>query len=190
MKVASVSLIVTVYNEQSTIIDFLKSALNQTFLPEEIIVVDGGSKDNTVKLISSLIPLAKAKNVQIKFLIKKGNRSTGRNRAVKASRNEIILCSDSGNILDKKWIENIIKPFNNKSVNVVAGYYKGLSRGVFQESLIPYVLVMEDNVDEKNFLPATRSMAFKKSIWKKAGGFEEKLSHNEDYAFANKLKQT
>ena len=46
---------------------------------------------------------------------------------------------------------------------------------------------MDDKIDEKEFLPATRSMAFKKAAWKKIGGFDEKLSHNEDYAFANKL---
>ena len=47
---------------------------------------------------------------------------------------------------------------------------------------------MEDKITGgKEFLPATRSMALTKSIWKKAGRFDEQLSHNEDYAFANKL---
>ena len=47
---------------------------------------------------------------------------------------------------------------------------------------------MEDKIKEE-FLPATRSMAFRKEVWKKIGGFDENLSHNEDYAFANKIKK-
>ena len=72
---------------------------------------------------------------------------------------------------------------------MVAGYYKAKASSVFEKSLIPYVLVMPDKVDADNFLPASRSMALKKSIWEKAGKFDEKLSHNEDYAFAKKLKR-
>lgn len=188
MKQTKLSLITTVFNEQNTIIKFLQSVFEQSKLPDEIIIVDGGSTDNTLSEISKF-KFPKIENTpNIKILFKKGNRSIGRNEAIKNAKGEIILSSDAGNVLDKYWIENIIKPFNNKQVDVVAGYYKGVSKNIFQKSLIPYVLVMEDKINEKEFLPAARSMAFKKTIWKKAGGFDERLSHNEDYAFAHKLK--
>lgn len=183
------SFITTVFNEQETIVKFLESVFAQTKLPDEIIVVDGGSTDNTLSEISKFkFPQGK-KVPQIKILFKKGNRSIGRNEAIKNAKGDIILSSDSGNVLDKHWIENIVKPFNDKRADVVAGYYKGIFKNIFQKSLISYVLVMEDKINEKEFLPATRSMAFKKFIWKKAGGFDERLSHNEDYAFANTLKK-
>jgi cellulose synthase/poly-beta-1,6-N-acetylglucosamine synthase-like glycosyltransferase len=44
-------------------------------------------------------------------------------------------------------------------------------------------------VNPDNFLPATRSVAFTKKIWKEVGGFDEKFSHNEDYAFAKALQK-
>ena len=182
------SLITTVFNEQETIIKFLESVFTQTKLPDEIIIVDGGSTDNTLSEISKFKFPQNKKVPNIKILFKKGNRSIGRNEAIKNAKGEIILSSDSGNILDKNWVKNITKPFSDKTVDVVAGYYKGISQNIFQKSLIPYVLVMDDKVDENNFLPATRSMAFKKNVWKKIGGFDEKLSHNEDYAFARKLQ--
>lgn len=185
-----VSFITTVYNESDTIIPFLESVLNQSQLPDEIIVVDGGSKDSTLSQISKF----KSQNPNnkypdIKVLTKKGNRSVGRNEAISNAKYEIIAISDAGNILDKNWIKNITKPFNHKDIDVVAGYYKGVSKNIFQKCLIPYVLVMQDKINNEEFLPATRSMAIKKSIWQKAGKFDEKLSHNEDYAFANKLKK-
>lgn len=193
------SLVCTVLNEEKTIEEFINSIVKQSVLPNEIIIVDGGSSDGTVANIKYKISRlrqgfggqAKLKDYRIKFkvFIKKGNRSVGRNEGIKRASSETILITDSGCILDKDWIKNITKPFNDKNTDVVAGYYKGESKNIFQKSLIPYVLVMPDKINEKEFLPATRSMAFKKSIWKKAGGFDEKLSHNEDYAFANKLKE-
>ncbi len=184
-----ISFITTVYNEEKTIDSLLKSLFSQSKLPDEIIIVDGGSKDLTVSKIKN--QKSKIKNFKGKFLIlcKKGNRSIGRNEAIKRAKGDIIACSDSGNILDKKWLENITKPFTDKSIDVVAGYYAGLAKNVFQKCLVPYVLVMPGRIDPHNFLPATRSMAFTKAIWKKAGGFDERFSHNEDYVFANKLKE-
>lgn len=184
-----VSFITTVYNEQDNIALFLKSVFNQSQKPDEVIVVDGGSKDKTVEKINQLINSRESKGIDVRLIAKKGNRSVGRNEAIRLAQNEIITISDAGNILDRNWLKNIIKPFENKKTDVVAGYYKGLSKNIFQKCLIPFVLVMPDKAGgQEEFLPATRSMAIKKSVWKKAGGFDEKLSHNEDYAFANKLK--
>ena len=185
----SLSFIATVYNEEKTVEPFIRSIFEQTKKPDEIIIVDGGSADGTV---------AKIKDVQLKnkeykgrfiILTKKGNRSVGRNEAIKHTRGDIIVCSDSGNILDKDWLKHITAPFIDSSIAVVAGYYKGLAKSIFQKCLIPYVLVMPDKVNPDTFLPATRSVAFRKSIWKKVGGFNEKLSHNEDYAFAKALQK-
>jgi len=46
-----VSFITTVYNEEDSIIEFLQSLKCQTCLPEEMIIVDGGSTDRTFDLI-------------------------------------------------------------------------------------------------------------------------------------------
>lgn len=182
-----ISFITTVYNEEKNINSFLNSIFEQTKMPDEIIVADGGSNDGTVKNIKSQISKNKTKKVKFKVLIRKGNRSLGRNEAIKCSTGDIILCSDAGNILGKDWIKNIINPFKDQKVDVVAGYYKGKADTIFQKCLVPYVLIMEDKVNYSNFLPSTRSIAFKKSIWEKIGGFDEKFSHNEDYVFAKKL---
>lgn len=184
-----ISFITTVFNEEKTIEKFIDSLFLQTKFPDEIIIVDGASTDNTGEKIRSYEPKTKNKGAIFKLIIKKGNRSVGRNEAIKHATGDIIVCSDAGNILDKKWLENISKPFSDKKVDVVAGYYKGKATDIFQKCLIPYVLVMPDKVNPDTFLPATRSIAFTKRIWSSVGGFDEHYSHNEDYVFANKLKE-
>lgn len=180
-----VSFIATVYNEESTIKALLQSLSIQSKIPDEVIIVDGGSTDLTVAKIRSFGKL----KTKLKITIKKGNRAVGRNEAIKNANNEIIVCSDAGCILGKNWVRNIIEPFIDSKVEVVAGYYSGRPNSVFEKCLIPYVLVMPDKVDENNFLPASRSMAFKKSIWEKVGKFPEEFSNNEDYVFGLRLKK-
>jgi len=183
-----ISFITTVFNEERTIDRLLESLFNQSRLPDEIIVVDGGSSDNTVAKLKTQNSKLKTP-IELKIIIKKGNRSVGRNEAIRNALGDIIVCSDAGCVLDKDWIKNIIEPFFDPKVDVVAGYYRGYTKTIFGKCIVPYVLVMPDKINYKNFLPASRSVAFKKSIWKKAGGFPEQFSHNEDYIFARKLKK-
>jgi len=124
----------------------------------------------------------------LKVLVKKGaNRSKGRNSAIKISKNNIIAICDAGCVLDKNWLEEIVKPFVNPKTDVVAGYYHADSRSFFEKCVAPYALVMPDRINPKSFLPSARSMAIKKSVWKKAGGFPEEFFDNEDFVFSHQL---
>lgn len=183
-----VTFIATIFNEEKTLSRLLDSLLNQTRFPEEVIIIDGGSTDTTSEIFQKYQSLFKEKKITFHFAIKKGNRSVGRNEAIRKATNEIILISDAGCELDKKWIEEMGNSFQDTSVEVVAGYYKGKHTTPFQEALIPFALVMPDRVDPSTFLPATRSMGIKKSVWEKVKGFPEKYSHNEDYVFAHALR--
>src|SRR3990167_1785062 len=121
---AKASLVCTVLNEEEYVEKLIDSVASQSMLPDEFIIVDGQSKDFTQKLIKSKISQY-SKKLNIKLLVKKGNRSIGRNEGIRIATNKIILITDSGCILEKNWVKNIVKSFKKKSVDVVAGYYKG-----------------------------------------------------------------
>ena len=166
-----VSIIIPVLNEEKTIkplLDVLKKSR------AEIIVVDGGSTDNTLKLCKG-----------VKVIKGKYNRSEARNIGVAKASGKIIVFTDAGCIPEKNWLEELLKV----KADVVAGYYKGLPQNIFEKCLVPYVLVMPDKLNE-NFLPSTRSMAIKKDIFIKFGGFNSKLDTSEDFEFANRLKSS
>ncbi|GEM_PF-160307 len=192
MRKIKLSLIVTVLNEEKHIGKLIDSISIQTKIPDEIVIVDGGSSDNTVASIKYFVSSIKykdiRKNTRFKIIVRQGNRAVGRNEGIRNSKGDIILSTDAGCVLDRNWVKNISEPFKTEKVDVVSGYYRGISENIFQKSLIPYVLVMEDKIKEE-FLPATRSMAFRKEVWEGIGGFDENLGHNEDYAFANNIKK-
>lgn len=182
----NLSVIVTVLNEEATVVDLLKSLTRQTFLPGEIVIVDGGSRDRTVELIKKFRNTYR--KIKIKIYQVKSNRSAGRNLAVKKSTGEWLAITDAGCIPENNWLEELFKAQKRQDAPVVAGFYKGLSKNSFEKASIPYFLVMPDRVQEGNFLPATRSMLITKDVWWQFGGLDENLPTGEDYAFALKLK--
>lgn len=175
----SVSIIVTVFNESGNVQNLVSTLTNQTLKPSEIIIVDGGSTDDTWKI------LQRDKTVKSFQLV--GNRSVGRNLAISKTKSPIIAITDAGCIPDPTWLEELVKPFSNPQTQIVSGYYRGLADNIFQKCLIPYVLVMSDKAGKTEFFPSTRSMAIRKSVWL-GYKFPENLWHNEDYAYAHTLK--
>ena len=189
-----ISLVVTVLNEQTSIKKLLISLLNQSFVPSEIIIIDAGSSDKTLQIIKSF----KSKN--IKLIVKSGiSRSKARNLGVGLAKENIIAMTDAGCVAKKNWLENLAKPFlkneNNSKSLVVAGFYdmvptfsKRDIRHNLQECFTVFLGTLPRDFDKNTFLPSTRSIAFNKAAWKKAGGFPIFLNDTaEDTVFSQKL---
>lgn len=175
------SFVATIFNEEKTIDAFIKSIDEQTKRPDEILLVDGGSSDNTVEKVK--------KYRHIKLFSHNGNRSQGRNYGIAKAKGDVILVSDAGCTLDKNWVKNITEPFDNEKIDVVSGYYLPVTHNAFEQCLATYTCVMPDRVDRENFLPSSRSVAFKKTAWKEVGGYPEFLDTCEDLVFVRNLKK-
>ncbi len=178
-----VSFVATFLNEENSIEAFIDSLIDQTKIPDEIILIDGGSTDETIAKIKQK---KKLKNTQV--LAHKGSRSVGRNFAIKKARNEYILVSDVGCILKKDWVEKMTRGFEQE-VDVVAGYYLPITNNVFEKALAAYTCVMPDKLDPATYLPSSRSIGFTKRAWRTVGGYPEYLNTCEDLVFARKLKK-
>lgn len=181
------SVVITVKDERQSIKTLLDSLENQSVAPREIIFVDGGSTDGTVEIIRRRM----SENKRIRLMVRKGaSRGKGRNIGILDSNSNIIAVTDAGGYPKKNWLEKITAPFVNPKVKVVSGYYQAQAVTVFEKCVVPYFLVMPDKITPgMEFLPSSRSMAFRKLIWKKVGGYPQKFSYNEDLVFDYNLKK-
>ena len=106
----TISIVIPTYNSQRTINECLKSIKNQTYPKNKIetIIIDGGSKDNTLKIVKKYACRI-LRNPKVIHPI-------GRAVGIKQSKNELILCLDSDNILPNDFLSKIVKPFENKNI--------------------------------------------------------------------------
>lgn len=84
-----ISIIIPVYNSEKTILETIKSVLNQTINDFEIIVIDDGSKDKTLEVISKISD----PRIQV-FSYPNAGVSTSRNRGWEQAKGEFIAFLD------------------------------------------------------------------------------------------------
>lgn len=180
-----VSLICPIYNEKDSISDLINSMISQSKKPDEIIFVDSFSTDGTVGIIKEFSKKYKF----IKLIQEKSNIAKARNIAIKNSKYNIIAATDAGSKLDKSWLENITKPFEGESVDIVSGGYIATSNGGVEDYLAMITVKPLEEWDEKTFLPSGRSIAFRKKVWEEVGGYPENLYTGEDTLFDLNLKK-
>jgi glycosyltransferase involved in cell wall biosynthesis len=175
-----VSLCLTVFNEERSVISLLSSIANLNIIPTDIVVVDGGSADKTVDLIRNF----QEKSNAIKLLVKKCSRAEGRNIGVRKAKNDIIAMTDAGCIAKKDWLKRLTEPFEDREVEVVAGFYQMKSSNALQKAMSVFLGVLPNDFDD-NFLPSTRSLAFRKSVWERVRGFPEDIEDTAEETVYN-----
>ncbi len=101
-----VTVISTVLNEGEAIRHLLDSLLVQTRRPDEVVIVDGGSRDNTVAVIQEY-----AARLPLRVLVEPGaNISRGRNIAIAAATGDVIAAVDAGVWLEPQWLAKLAEP--------------------------------------------------------------------------------
>ena len=179
------TIITTVLNNERFVLDCLKSVQKQNFNKKKLehLIIDGGSTDQTIKIIkkfkrdNNYIELFQKKNFSIYQAI---------NFGIKLSKNKYIglLHSDDYfsnknvlNILQKTFTENNDIKAIYSNVNIVSRYNKKKILRYFKSR----------NLSRKNYLryehPPHPSLFLEKNIFKKYGLYKEKFKIAADFDF-------
>ncbi len=128
------ALIITTYNSPKTLTLCLKSALAQTVLPDEIIVADDGSGNETKELINKFIQENKDQVIIHSYQEDRGFRAAAsRNKAAFMSSCEYLIYVDGDMILHEHFVKDHIK-------NARKGLYLQGSRVLLKEGLTRDIL--------------------------------------------------
>lgn len=182
-----ITLIATVLNEGDNIHHLMNGLLNQTRQADEIIIVDGGSSDNTVAILHSY-----ENRLPLKIIVQpECNISQGRNTAIHHATGDILAITDAGVRLTETWLEKITQPLlENDAVSVVCGFFKADPQTIFEVAMGATTLPLMREIDPDSFLPSSRSIALRQSAAKHVHGYPEWLDYCEDLIFDLRLKMT
>lgn len=182
-----ITLIATVLNEGDNVGAWLESFTQQTRQPDDIVIVDGGSTDNTIEVLRSF-----EKKLPLRVLVEEGcNISEGRNLAIRAAQGDIIAITDAGVRLTDTWLETITQPLiDNPELSVSGGFFLADPQTVFEAAMGATVLPLENEIDPATFLPSSRSIAVRKAAAQAVEGYPEWLDYCEDLVFDMRLQAT
>ena len=115
MEEIKVSVIIPVYNVEKYIRQCLESVINQTLKEIEIIIVNDGTKDNSMKIVEEYIS-----DKRIKIINKEnGGLSSARNTGILAAQGKYICFIDSDDFVEKSMLEELYNIIEEKKFDVV-----------------------------------------------------------------------
>jgi glycosyltransferase involved in cell wall biosynthesis len=117
---AFVSVVVPVYNVESFLEECLESLLNQTYTNYEIIAVNDGSTDGSLRILNAFA----ASEPRLKIINQENaGLSAARNRGIEAAKGKYILFVDSDDLVVPEMIMTIASGFEQSDSEVVTFSY-------------------------------------------------------------------
>jgi glycosyltransferase involved in cell wall biosynthesis len=168
--------------------------MHQTLAPAEVIIVDGGSTDGTWERLEAarskyptLVPI---RDESCSLQRSPGPIARGRNIATAAASSDVVACADAGCTYRPDWLANLTAPiFNGHSQYSVGGsYIDPTNSSVWDVASAPFFGI-KLNSDAATKSCTARSMAFRKELWRRVGGFPETVFLGEDTVFDSKVRQ-
>lgn len=182
-----VSVVIPVYKVEQYIIDTLESIVKQTYKNLEMILVNDGTPDDSIKVAKEYLT---DKNVVWK-VVEESNSGlpTARNNGIKAAKGKWVICPDSDDWLAPQAIEKMVEATKVLSVRCVFCGYKNVDDVHIKKMPVKDVQAKKLDINElrKRFLerrtiPLAPGMLLDRAIFDRIQ-FDKNCPHDEDIHF-------
>jgi glycosyltransferase involved in cell wall biosynthesis len=165
-----ISVIIVVYNAQETIKDTIESVAAQNYEAKEIVIIDGGSQDNTLQILEQ-------NRSQIDYLISEKDKGIydAMNKGIRAARGEWLYFLGSDDILYNGDVLSAI--FTQEGVgqhDFVYGNVRMKSNNAIFGGTRTYKELIGKNINHQ-------SIFYKKSVFDVVGDYDLKYKVLADY---------
>ena len=170
-----VSIITITYNAENTIFNSLNSVFSQSHKNIEHIIVDGGSKDNTVKICKEFNHISK--------LISEPDKGVydAFNKGIKLATGDVIgFLNADDTFYNENSIQDIVDAFSNNETDIVYGnlnYVNEESKVIRNWISKPY----EKGLVKKAWMPAHPTFYCKKEVYDRLGGYNDSFKIAGDF---------
>ena len=175
-----ISVILPVYNGERTIEETIRSVLNQTFSDFELIIINDGSQDNTLKAIEKI----EDTRIQV-FSYPNAGQAASRNRGISKAKGEYIAFIDADDLWTHDKLEAQLDALQEHPTAALAyswtdyidesGKLLHPGRHTTANGKVLEKLIVN------NFLENGSNPLIRKSVFEKVGVFEESLPPAEDW---------
>ena len=171
-----VSVIVPIYNAASYLQETLDSILASTYRPIEVVMVDDGSKDNSLSIAESYCKL----HLECRVIAQNNQGvSAARNTAIREAKGTYILPVDADDKIADTFIQKAVDIIE-KSDNIrIVGCRCWMFGAVNKEWKLPQF--SHALLARKNMIPA--AALYRKVDWEHCGGYCEEEIYREDWDF-------
>ncbi|MFB2977307.1 glycosyltransferase [Microseira sp. BLCC-F43] len=175
-----ISVVIPVYNGEKTIKQTIESVLNQTFTDFELIIINDGSQDGTLDIIS------KIQDERIKvFSYPNAGVNVSRNRGFKLAAGEFITFLDDDDLWTPDKLEAQYKALlNNPQAGVAISWTDWIDESGKIIGRGGYVSWEGDALARmllNDFVESGSNALIRKQALIEVGGFDESLTHAEDW---------
>ena len=179
----SISVIIPYYNESETILLTLQSIESQDHQPNEVLLIDSGSTDNTSDVINKWIKKNKM-SIYKNIYSGKMSPSSSINRGIRVSKNKFIAYVDCGLEIPTNWLMSNYKLIEKGGHDIVSTVIYTVGENIIDQSFI------SQTYGYKNKTTCLPGSLINKDVFDKTGYLLESVRAGYDIDFINKLERS
>lgn len=183
-----ISVVIPLYNKEKTIKKTIQSVLDQQFTNFELVIVNDGSKDNSLEIVKAI------DDPRIRIIDKpNGGVSSARNEGIRQSKSEYIAFLDA----DDEWLPNHLSDISSLIIefgDCCSVFTTNFSRKFNDGNILPSRKDLSRGQIKNYFKTIAKgsiinssSVAAQKSALIHVGLFNENYTHGEDIDLWNRL---
>ncbi|MDP4285501.1 MAG: glycosyltransferase [Bacteroidota bacterium] len=186
-----VSIIIPAYNAEKWISQALESVISQTWNNIEIIIVNDGSTDGTKDIIQSF------NDERIRYFSQENKgQCAASNAGLKQATGDYIKFFDADDIMNAEHVEEQLKKLNGSKTSIASCAWGKFYNGNPSSASIVPETVWKDMIpidwlkaalSQKRDMMGAYIWMIPKEVLKKSGGWDERLSLNNDFEFSIRL---
>ena len=188
---SQISIIIPAYNAETTIAEAIESILHQTYSNVELIIVNDGSTDNTESIILSY----NDKRIKYFHQLNKG-QAAANNFGLSKAKGSYIKFFDADDIININHLEDQYEAIKNIKNSIASCKWGRFYNGDVNDTLFVPELVWKDlstidwiktALSQRHDMMSGWLWLIPKVIIDKAGGWDERLTLNNDFEFSVRL---